>query len=167
MRYNISEGVTEGKIVCKSLMGGSLDFAVFPERTTHLVQKWRVGVTLPHLPVLGVGVLQGDVREECLCRLYEFGEVGCFMSAGVVDDAQVLKGYDEFEQFALGACPLERGKLRRSSLEGGEESGIFKALLVMPDGVADELQAVAIECWSGAFFPLDADSRTVSASAKM
>lgn len=82
-----------------------------------------------------------------------------------MDDAQVMKGDEEFEQFPFRACPFKRRKLLRRLLEGGE-GRILEALLVVPYGVAYELQAIAIDGWSGAFFPLAIFERTISASVK-
>ena len=83
-----------------------------------------------------------------------------------MDDAQVMRGDEEFEQFPFRACPFERRKLLRRLLEGGEDCRILEALLVVPYGVAYELQAIAIDGWSGAFFPLAIFERTISASVK-
>lgn len=145
MRFNISEGVTEGKFVTMSLKERCLNFAVFSERKTQFIEEWSVRVTLPHLPTLGVGVFELSVWEEHLDGLQEVREIGWFVGGGVVDDCGVVQGDDEFEQFPFGASPLEVGNLRRSALDGGEDSGIFEALLIVPDGVADELQAIAVK----------------------
>lgn len=147
--------------------GSDLHFALFLESGLEPVEHGRALIPAADAHALVVVFLECDIREEDFSRFYQLAER--WLRALVREnDVGALESLQELEQFAVGACPLERGKLRRRwSLEGGEESGIREALLVVSDGVADELQAVAIEDWSGAFFPLEANSRTVSASTKM
>lgn len=127
--------------------GSELDFALFLESGLESVEHGRAFIPATDAHSLVVVFLECDVGEDGLSRFYQLAER--WLRALVREnDVGAVESLQELEQFAVGACPLERGNVRRCALEGREESGIFEALLIVPDGIADELQAVAIERWS-------------------